>query len=73
MSLARFNLSKESEEGINRQIHVELGASYTYLSMATWLSRDTVALHGLADYFREQSKNVLAMNPEKVYYNRVGD
>lgn len=64
MSLARFNLSKESEEGINRQINVELAASYAYLSMSTWLSRDTVALHGLADHFREQSKDVLVMNLE---------
>lgn len=58
MSLARFNLSKESEESLNRQIQIELEASYAYLSMAAWLSRDTVALHGLAEYFREQSKNV---------------
>ena len=58
MSLARFNLSKESEEGLNRQIQIELAASYTYLSMAAWLSRDTVALNGLAEYFKEQSKNV---------------
>lgn len=58
MSLARQNFSKEAEDAINRQILTELTASYNYLSMATWLSRDTVALHGLAEYFREESKNV---------------
>ncbi len=58
MSLARFNLSKESEDGINRQILVELSASYTYLSMAAWLSRDSVALQGLAEYYRKMSASV---------------
>jgi len=58
MSLARFNLSKEAEDAINQQILVELSASYSYLSMSAWLSRDTIALHGLAEYFRKQSSEV---------------
>ena len=59
MSLARQNLHPEVEDAINRQILTELTAGYTYLSMATWLARDTVALHGLAKYFKEQSAGVL--------------
>jgi ferritin len=58
MSLARQNLSKEAEDAINRQILVEFTASYTYLSMSSWLARDTVALHGLAEYYRGESKSV---------------
>lgn len=58
MSLARQNLSKEAEDAINRQILTELTASYTYLSMATWLTRDTIALHGLAEFYRKESQEV---------------
>lgn len=58
MSLARFNLSKESEDAINRQILVELSASYSYLSMSAWLGRDTIALSGLSEYLRKQSLEV---------------
>lgn len=61
MSLARQNLSREVEEGINKQISIELTASYSYLSMATWLARDVVALYGLAKYYREQSESVNAI------------
>lgn len=58
MSLARFNLAKECEDAINQQILVELSAGYTYLSMAAWLSRDTIALNGLAEYYRKMSADV---------------
>ena len=58
MSLARQNLSKDAEDAINQQILTELTASYSYLSMANWLARDTVALHGLAGMYRSQSKDV---------------
>ena len=30
--------------------------------MASWLARDTVALHGLAKHYREESKNVPKLN-----------
>lgn len=59
MTLARQNLSKDAEDAINQQILTELTASYTYLAMSNWLSRDTVALNGLAEYFRGQSKDVI--------------
>ena len=61
MASARQNFSKAAEEGINQQILVELTASYAYMSMASWFSRDDVALHGLAKYYREQSDEVLLL------------
>lgn len=54
MSLARQNLSDESEAGISRQVLAELTAAYTYQAMASWLSRDTVSLHGLSKFFSQQ-------------------
>jgi ferritin heavy chain len=56
MSLSRLNLSNASVDAINRQIAMEQTASQTYLSMSTWLSRDTVALPGLAQRFRKLSE-----------------
>lgn len=58
MSLCRQNFSREAEDALNRQILTELTASYTYLSMANWLARDTVALHGLAELYRKNSRDV---------------
>lgn len=70
MSLARQNLSKETEDALNSQINTELNASYAYLSMATWLSRDTVALPGMAKHYRKQSKDVRHAGPRS--WNLVG-
>ncbi len=35
---------------------MELFASQTYLSMYAFFSRDTVALHGIASYFKKESE-----------------
>lgn len=59
MASARQNFSKAAEDGINQQIRTELTASYVYMSMASWLSRDDVALHGLAKHYRKQSLDVI--------------
>lgn len=67
MSLARLNFSTEAEDGINRQILVELSASYTYMSMAAWLARDSVALPGLEEYFRKQSDEVRPLIASLLY------
>jgi ferritin heavy chain len=56
MSLARQNYSEEAEAAVNAQITMELTASYTYLSMASWCNRDTVALPGLSSFFHRQSR-----------------
>ncbi|MCI3325481.1 ferritin [Escherichia coli] len=56
MSQCRQNYHTESEAGINRQINMELYASYCYQSMAYYFDRDDVALHGFAKFFRKQSE-----------------
>ncbi|XP_048766939.1 soma ferritin [Ostrea edulis] len=54
-SQPRQNFHEESEAGINRQINMELYASYTYQSMAFYFDRDDVALPGFAKFFRDSS------------------
>lgn len=54
-SQPRQNFSAEVEAGINKQINLELYASYCYLSMAYYFDRDDVALPGLFKYFKKQS------------------
>jgi len=56
LSQCRQNYHSESEAGINRQINMELYASYTYQSMAFYFDRDDVALPGFAKFFRKSSE-----------------
>ncbi|BFZ05200.1 hypothetical protein BsWGS_08239 [Bradybaena similaris] len=56
MSLCRQNYPVECEAGVNRQISLELYASYVYLSMAYHFDRDDVALPGFYGYFKNLSK-----------------
>jgi len=55
VSQCRQNYHAESEAGINRQINMELYASYCYQSMAFYFDRDDVALPGFAKFFRNNS------------------
>jgi len=55
VSQCRQNYHAESEAGINRQINMELYASYCYQSMAFYFDRDDVALPGFAKFFRNSS------------------
>jgi len=55
MSAIRQNYNEESEAAINKQINMELYASYVYLSMAYHFDRDDIALEGFHDYFKHQS------------------
>nr|XP_008012423.1 ferritin, mitochondrial [Chlorocebus sabaeus] len=55
-SRVRQNFHPDSEAAINRQINLELYASYVYLSMAYYFSRDDVALNNFARYFLHQSR-----------------
>lgn len=55
-SRVRQNFHPETEAAINRQINLELYASYVYLSMAYYFSRDDVALNNFARYFLRQSR-----------------
>jgi len=56
MSIVRQNYHEESEAGVNKQINLELYASYTYLSMAFHFDRDDVALAGFHKYFLKASQ-----------------
>lgn len=55
MSQVRMNYHSESEAGVNKQINLELYASYVYLSMGHYFNRDDVALKGFAKFFTKQS------------------
>ncbi|KAK2587095.1 hypothetical protein KPH14_002861 [Odynerus spinipes] len=55
MSLVRQNFHEDCEEGLNKQINMELYASYVYLSMAYYFDRSDVALSGLYKYFKKAS------------------
>jgi ferritin heavy chain len=55
MSQVRMNFHATSEETINKQINMELYASYTYMAMSAYFARDTQALPGFAKFFRKQS------------------
>ncbi|KAM9578017.1 ferritin heavy chain-like [Trichechus inunguis] len=54
-SQVRQNYQQECEAAINRQIILELYASYVYLSMAYHFDRDDLALKNFATYFLRQS------------------
>ncbi|XP_064604120.1 LOW QUALITY PROTEIN: soma ferritin-like [Liolophura sinensis] len=55
VSQPRQNFHAESEAGINKQINMELYASYVYQSMAFYFDRDDVALPGFYKFFKEYS------------------
>jgi len=55
VSQCRQNYHAEAEAGINRQINMELYASYCYQSMAFYFDRDDVALPGFAKFFKNNS------------------
>ncbi|XP_042639150.1 ferritin heavy chain-like [Orycteropus afer afer] len=45
------NYEQELEAAINKQINLEFGASYVYLSMAYYFDREDVALKNFSTYF----------------------
>ncbi|XP_008481078.1 soma ferritin-like [Diaphorina citri] len=55
VSQVRQNFHAETEEKINKQINLELYASYVYLSMSAHFDRDVVALPGISKYFKHAS------------------
>lgn len=54
-SIVRQNFHEESETFINRQINMELTASYVYQSMAYHFERDDIALPGFSKFFKKSS------------------
>jgi len=55
MSQIRQNYHSECEAAINKQINMELHASYVYHAMAYHFDRDDVALEGYHKFFKHQS------------------
>ncbi len=56
VSQCRQNYHADSEAGVNKQINLELYASYTYQSIAFYFDRDDVALPGAHKYFKKASE-----------------
>ncbi|CAM5127707.1 unnamed protein product [Eretmochelys imbricata] len=54
-SQVRQNYNQDCEAALNRQINLELYASYMYLSVSFYFDRDDVALKNFAKYFLHQS------------------
>merc|ERR1712145_11099 len=55
MYKVKQNFHSDVESLINKQINMELYASYVYLSMAAYFARDDIALHGFAKRFKDSS------------------
>jgi len=55
MSAIRQNFHTTSEAAINKQINMELYASYVYMGMSFHYQRDDVALDGVAKFMKDQS------------------
>jgi len=56
MSQIKQNYHSECEAMVNKQINLELYASYVYQSMAFYFDRDDVALPGFHKFFKENSE-----------------
>ncbi|CAJ0961453.1 unnamed protein product, partial [Mesorhabditis belari] len=54
-SLIRQNYSSDLEAALNKQINIELYASYVYMSMSVYFDRADIALSKVADWMRKQS------------------
>jgi len=54
-SQVRQNYSEDCEASINKQINMELYASYVYLSMSHFYDRDDISLPGMVKFFKENS------------------
>uniref|UniRef100_A0A8C9R9P8 Ferritin n=1 Tax=Scleropages formosus TaxID=113540 RepID=A0A8C9R9P8_SCLFO len=55
-SRIRQNYHRDCEAAVNRVMNTELFASYTFMSMAHYFSRDDVALPGFSHFFKESSE-----------------
>ncbi|KAL5278057.1 Fer3HCH family protein [Megaselia abdita] len=72
-SMVKQNFPEVCENGINRQINMELCASYVYLAMSYHFNREDVALNGLHTFFKKASHEE-AQHAEKFmqYLNKRG-
>jgi len=70
-SKIRTNFHATSEAMINKQINMELHASYVYMSMAAYFERDDVALHGFAKRFRASSDEERGHAMKLIHYQNM--
>jgi len=54
-SMVRQNYHQDCEAAINKQVNLELYASYVYMSMAYYFDREDVAFPGLHKFFKKSS------------------
>ena len=54
-SAIKQNFHEDSEKAINKQINLELTASYVYQTMAMHYDRDDVALPGFSSFFKQDA------------------
>merc|ERR1712109_441182 len=54
-SRIRQNYKEDCEALVNKQINLELHASYVYMSMAYYFDRGDVAYSGFSSYFKKNS------------------
>ncbi|XP_072444392.1 ferritin, heavy subunit-like [Chiloscyllium punctatum] len=50
------NYHQDCEAAVNKQINLELTASYLYQSLMSYFDRDDVALHHFSQFFKDQSQ-----------------
>jgi len=55
MSRVKQNFHEESEAMINKQINMEMYASYVYLAMSSYFNREDQAMPGFSKFFRKAS------------------
>merc|ERR1712026_369764 len=55
VSRIRQNYKEDCEALVNKQINLELHASFVYMSMASYFDRDDVANYGFSAYFKKNS------------------
>ncbi|XP_054165857.1 soma ferritin-like [Oppia nitens] len=55
VSQVRQNFHHDTEAGINKQINLELHASYVYEQLAWWFNRDDVALDNFHTFFKARA------------------
>jgi len=55
MSQIRQHFHQECEAALNKQINIELHASYVYMSMAWYFNRDDVSMSGCHGFFKKSS------------------
>lgn len=68
MYSCRQNFSTIVEDAINEQINLEMTAFYHYLSAATFLNREHIALPGLSKFFTKASKEEMIHANEFIDY-----